>query len=518
MISNMSELKESAVWTGTFGPRVDGSGCLFRLWARPDATVELILEEGSSSRAGSSSRSVPMQLDSSGMYQAYVEGAGPGTRYWFKLDGAGPYPDPASRYQPLGVHCPSQVLGPSKFSWAEDHYKVPPLRELVIYELHVGTFTPAGTFSAVIEKLDDLRELGMNAIELMPIAEFPGERNWGYDGVSLYAPAHSYGSPDDLRTLVREAHRRGFAVCLDVVYNHLGPDGAYHSLFAPRFYSGKHHTPWGDGLNFDGDGREKVRNYFIESALEWVNEYHIDGLRCDATDTIQDDSKPHFLTELTERVHAAAEEMGRAVFLIAEDSRNERKVVLPPEAGGHGFDAVWSDDFHHHMRHRLAGDSDGYYCDFDGTAGHIVETLEDGWSFKGQLSRHWGYARGTSAEGLTRESRVICLQNHDQIGNRAFGERFSTQVSRPAFYAASALLLLAPEVPLIFMGQEWAAPEPFLFFTDHNAELGRLVTEGRRKEFMHFDAFADEARRESIPDPQADSTFLASKLDWSKRA
>ncbi len=458
-----------------------------------------------------------MALQSSGMFEVYVAGVGPGARYWFKLDGAGPYPDPASRYQPLGVHGPSQVLGPSKFSWAQDHFQAPSLRELVIYELHVGTFTPAGTFLAIIDKLDDLHTLGINVIELMPIAQFPGERNWGYDGVSLYAPAYSYGTPDDLRTLIHEAHRRRIAVCLDVVYNHLGPDGAYHSTFAPQFYSGKHHTPWGDGLNFDGDGREKVRNYFIESALEWLYNYHIDGLRCDATDTIQDDSKPHFLTELTERLHAAAREMARGFFLIAEDARNERKILLPPVQGGYGFDAVWADDFHHHMRHRLAGDSDGYYRDFDGTAEHIAKTIQNGWSFTGQFARHWNRSRGTSPEGLSRESRVFCIQNHDQIGNRAFGERFSTQIPRATFYAASALLLLSPEIPLIFMGQEWAAPEPFLFFTDHNKELGHLVTEGRRKEFEHFAAFADEARRDSIPDPQAKSTFLESKLDWTKR-
>ncbi len=261
----------------------------------------------------------------------------------------------------------------------------------------------------------------------------------------------------------------------------------------------------------------KCAAYFIESALAWIYDYHVDALRADATDTIQDDSEPHFLTELAERAHTAAGELGRQVFLIAEDARNERKVVLPPEQGGHGFDALWSDDFHHHMRHRLAGDADGYYRDFDGTAPHIAETIQDGWFFTGQYSQHRERFRGTSTEGLSRESRVFCIQNHDQIGNRAFGERLSTQVSRAAVYAASALLLLAPEIPLIFMGQEWAAPEPFLFFTNHNEDLGKLITEGRRKEFAHFAAFNDEARRDSIPDPQAKETFLQSKLDWNLR-
>ncbi len=498
-------------WTGIFGPLVEEDGCLFRLWARPDAKVELVLENTAPPRV------IPMSYQPNGMYETRVAGVGPGTRYWFKIDGAGPFPDPASRWQPHGVHHPSQVLGASEFSWAADDFKAPSLQNLVIYELHVGTFTPKGTFTSAIDKLDSLRELGINAIELMPVADFAGDRNWGYDGVSLYAPAHSYGAPDDLRRLVLEAHRRGIAVFLDVVYNHLGPDGAYHSTFAPQFYSGKHKTPWGDGLNFDGEAREKVRAYFIESALSWIYNYHVDGLRADATDTILDDSKPHFLTELTERVHAAAADLGRQVFLIAEDARNERKVVLPREQGGHGFDAVWSDDFHHHMRHRLAGDSDGYYRDFDGTTASIAKTIEDGWFFTGQYASHHGHARGTSPDGLSHESRLFCIQNHDQIGNRAFGERLSTQVSRAAVYAASALLLLAPEIPLLFMGQEWAAPEPFLFFTNHHDELGRLVTEGRRKEFEHFAAFSDESRRESIPDPQAEETFLQSKLDWSVR-
>ena len=451
------------------------------------------------------------------MYEVHVADVGPGGRYWFKIDGGGPYPDPGSRFQPQGVHGPSEVIGPSEYSWDADEFHAPSLRDLIIYELHVGTFTSPGTFLAAIEKLDSLQQLGINVIELMPIADFAGEHNWGYDEVSLYAPSHIYGAPDDLRRLVDAAHRRGIAVFLDVVYNHLGPDGAYHSVFAPRFYSGKHKTPWGDGLNFDGEGRNKVRAYFIESALAWIYDYHVDGLRVDATDTILDESKPHFLTELTERVHAAARELGRESFLMAEDARNERKVILPREQGGHGFDAVWSDDFHHHMRRRLAGDCDGYYRDFDGSMESIAKTIQQGWFFSGQFASHNGRARGTMPDGLSHESRVFCIQNHDQIGNRAFGERVCSQISSAAYFAASALLLFAPEIPLLFMGQEWAAAEPFLFFTDHNKELGRLVTEGRRKEFEHFSAFADEARRETIPDPQKKETFLLSKLDWSAR-
>lgn len=511
IISHEIHSRNSKSRQSTFGPLLQNDGCLFRLWARPAANVELLLEDGVSTRV------VSMHLEPDGMYHAYLKGVFPGARYWFKIDGAGPYPDPASRRQPLGVHGPSEVVDPDSFVWKSDAFQTPSLRELVMYELHVGTFTPAGTFLAVIEKLDSLSDMGINVIELMPVADFAGEHNWGYDGVSLYAPAHSYGTPDDLRFLVQEAHRRGIAVCLDVVYNHLGPDGAYHSVFAPRFYSGKHKTPWGDGLNFDGESREKVRAYFIESALQWISDYHIDGLRADATHAILDDSQPHFLTELTERVHAEAKYLGREVFVIAEDERNERRLVLPTEDGGHGFDAVWSDDFHHHMRHRLAGDSDGYYSDFDGKTSSIARTIEDGWFFTGEFSSHSGHVRGTSAKGLRRESRLFCIQNHDQIGNRAFGERLSSQIPLEAYRAASALLLLSPEIPLLFMGQEWAAPEPFLFFTNHNEELGRLVTEGRRKEFQHFSSFSGEASREKIPDPQHKDTFLRSKLNWATR-
>lgn len=492
-----------------FGPQVEEDGCVFRVWGRPDARIELILGDNASSQ------SFPMTRNPNGMYEVRVPGAGPGTRYWFKIDGNGPFPDPASRFQPDGVHSASEVVAPGDLESAIS-FQPPPLRELVIYELHVGTFTPEGSFLGLINKLEYIQQLGVNVIELMPIADFAGDRNWGYDGVSSYAPSHTYGTPDDFRALVLAAHQRGIAVCLDVVYNHLGPDGAYHSVFAPQFYSGKHKTPWGDGLNFDGQGREMVRAYFIQSALMWLYDYGIDGLRVDATHAILDDSQPPFLTELTGNVHAARQ-LGKRIFIIAEDERNERQLIIPSNHGGNGFDAVWSDDFHHHLRHRLAGDSDGYYRDFDGAMESIARTIRQGWDFSGQFASHSGHARGTSPEGLSQESRVFCIQNHDQIGNRAFGERLSTQISCPACFAASALLLLAPEIPLLFMGQEWAAREPFLYFTHHNSDLGKLVTEGRRKEFERFSAFKDEKQRERIPDPQAEETFLRSKLDWNRR-
>jgi maltooligosyltrehalose trehalohydrolase len=461
-----------------------------------------------------SSQRIPMQRQPSGLYEATIASARPGMLYRFSIDGQGPFPDPASRYQPHGVHGPSQLLEDGIFLWKHSAFCSPSVRELVLYEIHIGTFTPQGTFLSAIEKLNILHDLGVTAIELMPVADFPGTRNWGYDGVAIYAPAHTYGTPDQMRLLIDAAHERGIAVFLDVVYNHLGPDGAYHSVFAPQFYSKKHQTPWGDGLNFDDAGSSLVREFFLENALYWIREFHLDGLRVDATHAITDTREPHFLAELTTRLHAAAQDMHRTVLVIAEDDRNERSTVTPVEEGGLGFDAVWSDDFHHHMRHRLAGDHDGYFADFDGSMEHIVETVRDGWFFQGQYP---GNPRGTSTKGLTPESRIFCLQNHDQVGNRALGERLSTQIDAAEYRAATALLLLAPETPLLFMGQEWAASEPFLFFTDHAEPLGRQVTEGRRREFSKFAAFTDPASRDKIPDPQARDTFLRSKLDWGVR-
>lgn len=484
---------------------------MFRLWARSNARIELVLQHGCSAR------SVQLERQPSGMYETHVASVDAGTRYWYKIDDAGPFPDPASRYQPLGVHGPSElIVQPDAVEPVADFHP-PSLRELIVYELHVGAFSAPGTFLGAIEKLDHLRALGITAIELMPIADFAGSRNWGYDGVFPYAPAHIYGAPADLRALVREAHRRGIAVFLDVVYNHLGPDGAYQATFAPAFYSHKHKTPWGDSLNFDADAKEMVRSYFIGSALMWIRDYRFDGLRVDATHAIRDDSSPPFLTELTERIHGMARSLGREVFVIAEDERNERNLVLSPAEGGNGFDAVWSDDFHHHLRHRLAGDSDGYYRGFDGATKSIVVTINEGWFFHGQPVGDTGKSRGTTPAGLSRESRLFCIQNHDQVGNRAFGERLSSQISQSQYYASTTLLLLAPEIPLLFMGQEWAAPEPFLYFTNHNGKLGQLVTEGRRREFEHFTAFKDEAQRQKIPDPQLEETFRASRLDWDLR-
>ena len=447
-----------------------------------------------------------------GSFTGVFDDVRPGDRYWYRLDRKGPFPDPASRCQPDGVHGPSLVVDPAAFPWSSQSWTGIGLRDLVIYELHVGTFTPEGTFAGVLERLPYLVDLGITAIELMPIADFAGSRNWGYDGVALFAPARCYGTPDDLRRLVDAAHCAGLAVLLDVVYNHFGPDGAYASVFSPYYFSERHHTPWGAGINLDGPHADAVRAFFTENALHWLHEYRVDGLRLDATHAIVDESADHFLHELTRRIRASIAD--RHVLVIAEDSRNLATIITPPERGGWGLDAVWADDFHHQVRRLAAGDVDGYFQDYSGSTTDLATTLRQGWFYCGQSSAYKGAPRGSDPSALPLERFVICLQNHDQVGNRAFGERLHHQVDLAVYRALVTLLLTAPETPLLFMGQEWAATTPFLYFTDHEPELGKLVTEGRRREFQRFSVFADSARRERIPDPQAATTCDASRLRW----
>ncbi|MBV9108024.1 MAG: malto-oligosyltrehalose trehalohydrolase, partial [Gemmatimonadetes bacterium] len=392
-----------------------------------------------------------------------------------------------------------------------------PVEDLVLYELHVGTFTRQGTFDAVIARLDELVDLGVTAIEPMPVASFPGGRNWGYDGVGLFAPDASYGGPEGLRRLVDAAHARGLAVILDVVYNHLGPEGNYlHAFTSGRYFTGRHRTPWGDAVNVDGPDSAAVREFIVQNALHWAHEYHVDGLRLDATHAILDDSPVHVLAEMETRVRESLGP-GRSFAFIAEDERNERCVVLPQADGGWGLQGVWADDFHHQVRRLIAGDHEAYFADYAGTVPDLAETLRKGWFYEGQPSCNHGCPRGTAAEGIPPTAFVHCIQNHDQVGNRALGDRLHHAVDLGPVRAAAALLLLSPYTPLLWMGQEWAASAPFQYFTDHPEELGKLVTEGRRREFGKFSAFADPAVRERIPDPQAAETFERSKLDWDER-
>jgi maltooligosyltrehalose trehalohydrolase len=486
------------------GAELQGEGVLFRTWTTGKKKVLTVIF----GRDGSVLREIPMERETSGYYSVTDPASSNGTLYKYRLDDD-LVPDLASRFQPQGVHGPSQVVDGRSFHWTDSGWTSPGLHELVIYELHVGTFTQEGTFEAIASQFDHLKGLGVNAIELMPIGDFAGDRNWGYDCVSIYAPSRAYGKPDNLRTFVNAAHQAGFSVILDVVYNHLGPDGNYMGLYSEHYFNDSHHTPWGAAFNLDGPEAGPVRRHFAENPLYWVNEFHLDGFRLDATHAIPDDSPKHLIQEIAERVQAFG------ALVICEDPRNERKLLLPRSEQGYGCDAVWADDFHHVVRVQMTKENEGYMGYFKGSMDELVSTLREGWLFTGELQKD-GIPRGTRGADIEPEHFVHCISNHDQVGNRAYGERLN-QVTTPAAYrAASALLLAAPYTPMFFMGQEWAASSPFLYFTDHHDELGKGVTEGRRKEFAEFSEFQDPVKRARIPDPQALVTFTNSKLDWTE--
>jgi len=489
-----------------FGALPEHEGVRFRTFAGASRTITLELHTGA---AAGLHRLDP---DGQGLQERFVAGAGAGDRYSYVIDGAR-RPDPASRFQPDGVHGPSEVIDPDPYRWRHDRWPFEP-DDLVIYELHVGTFTERGTFAAARERLAELAALGVTAIELMPVAEFAGARNWGYDGVGLFAPSHNYGQPDELRALVDAAHGLGLGVILDVVYNHLGPEGAYLPQFQPDYLTARRDTPWGGAINLDGPGAAVVRGFIVDNAVHWVREYRLDGLRFDATHALLDDSRVHLVSEIGAAVRRA---VSRPLALFAEDHRNLTSIVEPPERGGWGLDGIWADDFHHVIRRRLAGDAGGYYEDYAGSSDELARTLTQGWLFTGQHSRHTGARRGTDPSATPMHRFVICLQNHDQVGNRAIGDRLHHVIDAAAWRAASALLLTSPMTPLLFMGQEWAASSPFQFFTDLEPALGTLVTEGRRREFRDLPGFTDAAARARIPDPQDAATFARSRLDWSER-
>jgi len=484
------------------GAEITGSGVSFRTWAPEKSQVSVVIFDAE----GRELRELPLKLEPNGYSSVLDPESVTGTLYKYRLDGH-VFPDPVSRFQPHGVHGPSQVIDGRAFRWTDHNWRRHALPDLVIYELHVGTFTTEGTFQAIIQKLDHLRDLGVNTIELMPIGDFPGRWNWGYDGVCFYAPSRAYGVPDDLRSLVDAAHRAGFTVLLDIVYNHLGPEGNYLGAYSDRYFTTKHDTPWGPALNVDGADCQPVRRLLIENAIYWMTEFHLDGFRLDATHTIADDSPKHLVQEIVEQVQE------RGGLLICEDPRNERKIVLPRDQHGYGCDAVWADDFHHVVRVHMTKEDEGYLGYFHGTIEELVQTLREGWLFTGQLQKD-DIPRGTSGADLAPERFVYCISNHDQVGNRAFGDRLNQIVSPASYRAASGLLLLSPYTPMLFMGQEWAASSPFCYFTDHEPSLGRNVTEGRRKEFALFSEFRDPAQRRRIPNPQAASAFRKSKLHW----
>lgn len=485
------------------------SGVEFRLWAPTAHTVELMLGD----------RPHAMHADDQGWYHVFCEKARPGDLYKFRINGDLQVPDPASRYQPQDVHGPSQVIDPQAFQWQDTQWKGRPWEEVVLYELHVGTFTAEGTYQGVKEKLDYLVELGITAIELMPLSDFPGSRNWGYDGVLPYAPDSSYGTSDELKDLIQTAHQKGLMVFLDVVYNHFGPDGNYLHTYAEPFFTQHYHTPWGAAINFEGP--RPVREFFIQNALYWLNEYHFDGLRFDAVHAIYDESPRHFLNELAETVHSHIAP-DRHVHLVLENDDNASRFLLG-KTQKH-FDAQWNDDFHHAAHVIATGDANGYYSDYDKASSHkpaiahLARCLAEGFAYQGEQSGYRNQLRGEKSDHLPLSAFVDFLQNHDQIGNRAFGERLHQLAPPEAMKALTEILLLCPSIPMIFMGEEWQSDSPFLFFCDFNPELGKLVTEGRRKEFERFPEFSNPETRERIPDPCSLETFQHSRLDWQVRA
>jgi maltooligosyltrehalose trehalohydrolase len=480
-------IDETTPW---FGARLLGDGrATFRVWA--PSVDALWLQTGDD-------QPLAMQAQERGWFEATAT-ASAGTAYQFVLPDGLHVPDPASRAQQDDVHGPSLVVDPGAFAWRHTEWRNRPWHEAVIYELHPGAF---GGFAGIVKHLKRLAALGITAIELMPVADFPGRHNWGYDGVLPYAPDAAYGTPEALKALVDAAHGEGLMVFLDVVYNHFGPDGAYLHAYAKEFFDDGVHTPWGAAIDFK---RPEVRAFFIQNALMWVNEYRFDGLRFDAVHAI---SPASFLPDLAAAIRAGAE---RPVHLVLEHEGNKSSLLAGPAAGL--FDAQWADDWHHCLHVLLTGEQEGYYESFANPAEQLARAMAEGFVFQGQVSPHHGAKRGEPSAVLPPTAFVICLQNHDQIGNRAMGERLSVLAKPEALAAATALLLLSPTIPLLFMGEEWGTRTPFLFFTDHNEDLAKLVREGRRREFAHFAAFQDEARRAQIPDPNAATTFEASVLD-----
>ncbi len=471
-----------------------------RVWAPHARRVEL--DVGGDRR--------PMTAADYGWWHAELAIGANSVDYAFVLDGGEPLPDPRSPWQPRGIHGASRMVDHRAFSWSDQRWQAGPLAAAIIYELHVGTFTAQGTFAAVIDKLDYLVELGITHVELMPVAEFSGSRGWGYDGADLYAPHHAYGEPDELKRLVDACHGRGLAVILDVVYNHLGPAGNYLARFAP-YFTERYATPWGQAINFDGPDSDEVRRFVCDNALMWLRDYHFDGLRLDAVHALIDTSATHLLEQLACEVTELEAQSGRHLILIAESDLNDPRIVRSQEIGGYGIHAQWSDDFHHALHTVLTGERDGYYADF-GSLADLAKAIERVFVHDGSYSAFRRRGHGRPPTGILGHSFLGYSQNHDQVGNRAKGERSSHLLSLGRLKIAAALVLSAPFIPMLFQGEEWAASSPFLYFTNHeDAELGRLVTEGRRREFAAFSAHSDD-----VPDPQALETFERSKLVWNE--
>jgi maltooligosyltrehalose trehalohydrolase len=489
------------------GPCLHEDGVTYRVWALGHKKVVAHIEKP----GGDTYRLTLEEAKASGYFFGVDPNGAAGDLYRFAIDGGSPLPDFISHYQPRGIFGPSMVVNASRYCWKATEWKRPAWNGHVIYECHLGTFTKSGTYRAAIEKLDYLVSLGVTALEIMPVAEFPGARNWGYDGALLFAPSHSYGTPDDFRALIDACHGRGLAVILDLVYNHLGPGGNFSHAYSDSFFHQGKGNPWGQNFNLDGPNSEAVRAILRQNARYWLDDFRIDGFRMDATQAIHDESPVHLLAEVAEMVHL------RGGFIIAEDDRNERAILDPRDRKGWGFDAVWSDDFHHSVRVSQTGEQEHFLSMFDGTAGEIARVARRGWLYSGQFSKFHQGNRGTPGDDFPPQSFVYCISNHDQVGNRWQGVRLHESIDPAGYRALSLFLCLTPGTPLLFMGQEWAASAPFHYFTDLSDELGRKIVDGRGNEFLQMGFVKDPNDLEHMANPQSERTFLDSKLDWAEQ-
>ncbi len=490
------------------GAALTAQGVRFRVWAPTRRTVDLILDDGQPPRS--------LNPEEGGYWSLFVAGIAAGARYMYRLDGDGPdVPDPASRFLPDGPHGASEVIDPASFRWTDVKWTGLPLHGQVIYELHVGTWSPEGTWDGAIAKLPALKELGITVIELMPVAEFPGRFGWGYDGVGWFAPYHRYGRPDQFRKFVDEAHRHGIGVILDVVYNHLGPDGNHLARFSP-FYFSQQSNAWGRGMNFDGEQADGVRRLVIDNAAQWIHEYHLDGLRLDATQDIRDSSDEHIIAAIARECRAVAG--GRRLLLIGENEPQDTNLLRGAAFGGLGLDALWNDDFHHSAVVALTGRRQAYYSDYHGTANEWLSCAKHGFLFQGQRSGWQKHRRGRSTRGLPMASFVAFLENHDQVANSLWGTRLWKNSNPGCHRAMTALLLLGPWTPLLFQGQEWNAASPFHYFADHGPELAALVRDGRKGFMAQFPGCASDTGADVLLDPAAPETFERSRLDWDERS
>jgi maltooligosyltrehalose trehalohydrolase len=488
------------------GPRLSDQGVDYRVWALGRSSVVAHIEKKNGAK-----KTLPLEPHHEAGYFAATDPEGePGDRYKYAIDGGTPVPDFMSHYQPLGVMGPSMVVDARNFPWRATEWKRPAWNGQVVYEMHVGTFTPAGTYLSTVKRLDHLRDLGVTAMEIMPVAQAAGTRGWGYDGVMPFAPFHAYGTPDEFRTLIDECHLRGLAVILDVVFNHLGPEGNFSHAYSDYFFHQGKDSPWGMNFNLDGENSAPVRAMLRQCIRYWLDEFRIDGFRMDATHAVYDPSPVHLLAEAADIAHS------RGAFIIAEDDRNTRAVLAPHAEGGWQFDGVWADDFHHVMRVSQTREQQYFYSMVKGQAAELVKTLRDGWLYTGQISPFHQRPRGEPVSEFPPQSFVYCISNHDQAGNRLLGDRLHHGVEGEAYRALSLFLCLVPQTPMLFMGQEWGATAPFLYFTDMSEETGILIAEGRRKEFLASNFAKDENELTRMSHPQEVGTFIRSKLDWDE--